>query len=125
MNNTKIINFVKNSIAALSIIALYYIVNEYDDINDYYIQKKENYTDLKQLNAQILDIYKIDLKSNEQLVELKMKVDYDEHMINASEPNTQFSEYYLWILIGLCWLFILSRRLGNSKKPAKNKTEIE
>lgn len=106
-------------------IAFFHILNEYDDINDYYIQKKENYSDLKELNTQILDIYKIDLKSNEHLVELKMKVEYDENMINALEPNTKLAEHYLWFLIGFSWLIILSKWFGDSLKPTKNKTGIE
>jgi len=99
------------------------MINKYDEINDFYIQKKENYTDLKELNNEILKNYQIDLTDNEKLSELKRQVEYDEHMISGLEPNTEIAKYYWWILMGMLWILILTKWIGKKYNSSENKVE--
>ena len=98
-----------------------YILNQYNEINNFYIQKKENYSDLKKLNNQLLEMNQFDLNTNKEFKELSRKVEYEEQMIMALEPNPEMAEYYWWILIGMCWFVILSNWLIKKyQKPEKN-----
>jgi len=105
--------------------AIIYIVNRYNEINDFTIQITENYADLKKLNNEILDLYEVDLKENEKLNELNRRVLYNEHMASALGPNTESAKNYQWIFIGLIWLLILIKWIYDKIKPSQNETLTE
>ena len=105
--------------------AIIYIVNRYNEINDFTIQITENYADLKKLNNEILDLYEVDLKENEKLNELNRRVLYNEHMASALGPNTESAKNYQWIFIGLIWLLILIKWIFDKIKPSQNETLTE
>lgn len=112
-------------ISIIAIIAIMYIINQYDEIADFYIQKTENYEDLKKLNEEILNYYQIDLETNEELYELSRKVKYNEHMITELKPNTEDAKNYWWYLIGVFWLIILNRMIDSINEPSVNETSTE
>lgn len=125
MNKKKTLKFVQNIISIVAIITIIYIINQYDKIADFYIQKTENYADLKKLNEEILNYYQIDLQTNEKLYDLSRKVNYNEHMITGLEPNTENAKNYWWYLMGVFWLVIISRWIDNINEPTVNETSTE
>jgi hypothetical protein len=121
LREMKFLKFIQNLVSILLVIVADYILNQYNEINNFYIQKKENYSDLKKLNNQLLEMNQFDLNTNKEFKELSRKVEYEEQMIMALEPNPEMAEYYWWILIGMCWFFILSNWLIKKyQKPEKN-----
>ena len=125
MNKKKTLKFVQNIISIVAIIAIIYIINQYDKIADFYIQKTENYADLKKLNEEILNYYQIDLQTNEKLYDLSRKVNYNEHMIAGLEPNTENAKNYWWYLMGVFWLVIISRWIDNINEHTVNETSTK
>lgn len=121
MKNKKKFNTWEALISITIVLGICFIINRYDEINDFYIQKKENYADLKKLNNEILKNYHIDLTDNEKLSELKRRVEYDEHMISGLEPNTEIAQYYWWILMGMSWVFILAKWIEKNATHLKIK----
>jgi hypothetical protein len=97
----KIKNVIQQAIVLLLIAGFFYSINQYDKITSFYIQKKENYSDLKKLKNEILDENEIDLKSNKLLYELNEKIEYEEYMINQLEPNLKIAKHYWWVIIAL------------------------
>ena len=97
----KIKNIIQQAIVLLLIAGFSYSINQYDKITNFYIQKKENYSDLKKLKNEILDENEIDLKSNKLLYELNEKIEYEEYMINQLEPNLKIAKHYWWVIIAL------------------------
>ncbi len=120
MKKIKPLNILQTLIALIFVFGVNHIISQYDEINSFYIQEKENYTDLKKLNSEILKFYNVDLTNNNKLNELNKKIEYNEHMINNLEPYTEFAKYYWWILIGLTWILILSIWIN---RKSENKTE--
>jgi hypothetical protein len=125
MNKIKFLRYFLGLIAIISMYAIIYIVNRYNEINDFTIQITENYADLKKLNNEILDLYEVDLKENEKLNELNRRVLYNEHMASALGPNTESAKNYQWIFIGLIWLLILIKWIYDKIKPSQNETLTE
>jgi len=95
-------------------------MNTSSETYDFYIQKKENYLDLKKLNENIIAEYKINLPVDSELYELKRKVEYNESMINGLEPKENYAVYYWWIIIGLSLTLIIINWLDNKRKTTHN-----
>jgi len=125
MNKIKVLKFFRIFILYTVLVTTFYIVNQYNEINNFYIQKKENYTNLKKLNNEILDTYEIDLKANEELYELSRQVNYDEHMISGLEPNSEAAKNYWWILISVFGLVLLIKWIDYIIEPSENKVTSE
>tara|TARA_R110000850_G_scaffold18580_4_gene57132 strand:+ start:279871 stop:280167 length:297 start_codon:yes stop_codon:yes gene_type:complete len=96
------------------------MMNRSSENFNFYIQKKENYLELKKLNENIIAEYKINLPLDSELYKLKRKVEYDESMINGLGPNKDFAEYYWWFLIGLSLTLVVVSWLGNKRKTTNN-----
>lgn len=119
----KILKFTQNLIPIIFVIGIFYILNQYNKINEFYIQKKENYSDLKTLNKRLLEMNEFDLNTNKEFKELSRKVEFEEHMINALEPNPEIVKHYWWILIGMGWFFIFREWI--KKRFLKSEKKIE
>ena len=119
----KILKFTQNLTPIIFVIGIVYIINQYIEINDFYIQKKENYSDLKTLNKRLLEMNQFDLNTNKEFKELSRKAEYEEHMINALEPNPEIVKHYWWILIGMAWFCKLNEWI--KKRYQKSEKKIE
>lgn len=108
------LNIIKSALSILMIFGITYILNQYNEITEFYIQKKENYADLKKLNNDIIAVYSIEL-NHKTLDNLNKKIEYEEYMIDRLEPNLNFVEYYSLIMIGLGWGLILIGRINKKK----------
>lgn len=98
------------------------MISTYNEVNDFYIQKKENYKDLKALHTQVIEHYQIDLDENENFKELKRKIEYKEHMINGLEPNVEVVQYYQPVFAALFWTMLLAIWINHSWQKRKEKT---
>jgi len=118
VSKRKTFKAVQTIITIAVIFGIIHIIDQYDKINEFYIQKKDKYSVLEKLHNEVLEQYQIDLENNTELRDLQRQVEYKQNMIDGLEPNTRIAKYYWWILIGFCWILILSRliekRIGNT-----------
>ena len=94
------------------------IIDSYEEIKDLYLQKKENYQALKDLQQQVLRAYQIDYSENEKLLDLQRAVAYDEHMISSSEPDFRLVNLSPWILTALGFAPILIAWIYHKCNPS-------
>lgn len=121
----KWIQGVKLFLIIISVLTLVNIITDYDDINDQYVQKKEQYELLKLLHQRTLDFYKIDLSSNENLSSLSKMVLYQEIMIDSEEHNNELISYYYYILFLGGWIMAyVINALNKKEEVLKKRTEV-
>jgi hypothetical protein len=109
-----VLNIIKTALSIVMIFGIIYILIQYKEITEFYIQKKENYADLKKLNNDIIAVYGIEL-NHKTLDKLNQKIEYEQYMIDRLEPNLKIAEYYWLILLGLGWGLIMISRINKKK----------
>jgi len=107
MNKIKQLISLKSLLIIAYVFGTYFIIVELDNYNDFYIEKKSNYSELKLLWEKTVTTYNIDYSDNKEINELSKKINYDEHMLASQEPNTKFIKYYWWFYVILGWSLIL------------------
>ncbi|WP_111671966.1 hypothetical protein [Algoriphagus litoralis] len=118
-----VLNIIKSALLIVMIFGFVYILIQYNEITKFYIQKKENYTDLKKLKNDILEVYGIEL-NQKTLENLNQKIEYEEYMIDRLEPNLKIAEHFWLILLGLSWgLILLSWSNKKKEKQEQLKTD--
>lgn len=108
MKNLKLTDILRTFIGIFAFLFFIKANSHYEKINDLFIQKKENYSELKELNERIISDYQINLPVESELHKLNQKIEYNEYMIDGLESTSVFADYFWWILIGLvlCSLFL-------------------
>ncbi len=100
-------------ICALGVVKM---LNDYDEINDSFVQQQHNYELLKSVHEQTLNTYKIDLSNNELLEMLSDRVVYQETMIKGLAPNNKLASYYFYILTLGVWIMVYIIQYLNKKE---------
>jgi|GEM_PF-4177159 len=108
--NFTFLDFIKGLLISILIVSVTTIFDDYDKINELYIDRQENFAELKALNDEILATYQNDLEAAHPELYASMRaVEFSETYNKNLAPNTMIVRNYSNLLFILGWVLVLFR----------------